>query len=129
MSKQLNVCQHCGAEAREMTEQQSVYVKCTNLGGYTNEETGEKIGPCGMETPRYSASLEYGAKDRVAGIWNQSTSNKPGTKDNPRAVPQKTYYQGMYYLDEGVIYLCFVEYTGSRHPKELLLHNFVVMED
>lgn len=127
MSRNQNNCQHCGAPAQEMTGGTSVYIKCTNVAGYAKED-GTEVPPCGMETPRMVASLDYGAWDRVTAIWNRSESDpQPGDVDHPLPVPQATYYQGLYYLEGETKYLCFKEYAGPYTPGQLIDHNFAVV--
>lgn len=122
-----NPCQHCGAPAEEATAGQLVFIRCTNDKGYTKED-GTEVPPCGMETPRLAASLDYGAWDRVTGIWNRCEAEGPGSYSKPLTVPQAAYSQRLYYLEDGVKYLCFKDYKGSYTPSQLIDHNFAVVK-
>ena len=121
-------CKNCGAPAVEKTAGQQVYIECSNLTGYKKED-GTEVPPCGMRTPQLSASLDYGAWDRVADIWNRSEADQKGSKSDPYDVPQAVYYQGMYYREETGLYLCFKQYKGSRLPSELVDHNFALVTE
>ena len=58
---QLNNCRHCGAEAEFIvdakTHPESVLARCTS---------------CKIQTQPVVSSLEYSARDKVAGVWNAS---------------------------------------------------------
>ena len=125
--REQKICQHCGAPAVEKTAGQQVYIECANLGGYKKED-GTEVPPCGIHTPQLSASLDYGAWDRVTDIWNRSEAGGKGSKSDPYDVPQAVYYQGMYYREKTGLYLCFKQYKGTRRPSELVLHNFAVVK-
>lgn len=62
---QLDNCHHCGSVVEFVTEKpgmaESVFAKCTH---------------CGIRTPSVPASLEYSAMDRVADVWNSSSSEE-----------------------------------------------------
>lgn len=118
-----NPCQHCGAPAEEATAGQQVFIRCTNDKGYQKAD-GTQVPLCGMETPRLTASLDYGAWDRVTAIWNRSETSGPGSRTEPLPVPQAAYNFGLYYLEGDTVYLCFKEYEGTRRPSELIDHNF-----
>ena len=120
-------CKNCGAPAEEKTSGQQVYVECSNLAGYTKDD-GTEVPPCGMRTPQLSASLDYGAWDRVTAIWNRSENDQAGSRSNPMPVPQAVYYLGLYYLEVDTLYLCFKQYEGTRRPSELVQHNFAIVE-
>ena len=128
MSRHQNDCKNCGAPAEEKTKGQQVYIECTNLAGYKKED-GTEVPPCGMRTPQLSASLDYGAWDRVMDIWNRSEADQKGSKSDPYDVPQAVYYQGMYYREEASLYLCFKDYEGAYLPSELVDHNFAIVEE
>ena len=127
MSRHQNNCKNCGAPAIEKTAGQQVYIECTNLTGYKKEDDTE-VPSCGMRTPQLSASLDYGAWDRVTAIWNRSEADQKGSRSDPYDVPQAKYLQGLYYLENGALYLCFKEYMGTRTPSELVMHNFALVE-
>lgn len=124
-----SACQHCGAPAEEMTGGQQVYIECSNLTGYTAKD-GTEVPPCGMRTPQVSASLDYSAWDRVTAIWNRSENDQARSRSSPLAAPQAVYYVGLYYVDDGITYLCFREYdsSGGHRPSELVNTYFVAVE-
>lgn len=121
-------CKNCGAPAEEKTAGQQVYVECTNLTGYTTQD-GAEVPACGMRTPQLSASLDYGAWDRVTAIWNRSESGQAGTRGNPLPVPQADYKVGLYYEEDGGTYLCFRAYdsAGGHRPSGLVGTYFVAI--
>lgn len=126
--RDLNPCKNCGAPAAEKTSGQQVYIECTNTEGLVNDD-GTKVEPCGMRTPAFGASLDYGAWDRVATIWNSSTTKQEGARDNPLHYPQLKYYVGLYYLEDGAKYLCYRAYEGEKKPSWLIEQNFVAVSD
>lgn len=126
--RKLTNCQHCGAPAAEQTAGQQVYIECTKLHGYQKED-GTEVPACGMRTPQLSASLDYGAWDRVTDTWNRNEADQKGSKTDPYDVPQAVYYQEKYYREETGLYLCFKDYEGAYTPSELVDHNFALVEE
>lgn len=121
--RKLDPCQNCGAEAVMVSDGAQAWVECSN-SDHANPDC------CGMKTPPFLASLEYGAKDRAAAIWNRGTNKKPGARENPLPAPQAAYDQCLYYLEEsGKLYLCFKPYKGPRLPSELVDHNFALVAE
>lgn len=128
--RELKVCSHCGCPAEEKADGGQVYVQCSNTEGQTLPDN-TWLPSCGMRTPQMGASLEYGAKDKVADVWNASIHDSPGTKGNPLPVPANIYYPELYYLEDDVKYLCYREYDskGGHRPSGLVNHYFIIVED
>ena len=59
----LNNCLHCNTETEFLYDGYGVYAKCKNPN-------------CGIRTPSLSASIEYGAKNKVAQIWNATSKEE-----------------------------------------------------
>lgn len=59
----LKNCLHCGHTAGYSTEDEKIFVRCSNTQ------------TCGMRTPPVAVHADYAAKEKAAAIWNNAAQS------------------------------------------------------